>query len=115
MLKDERTAVSPGTARTVGACDFIAIRYQSSHQVSVNSSGISQLGMVLEPLEAASRVSRDAGTACAIWRCDFVASLISNTLLPGPYRKTIPMALWWSERGGAVSYEQVTPVSVNSS
>ena len=37
-------------------------------------------------------------------------SLIRNTPLLGPYRRTIHRVLWWSWGGGAVSYERGTPV-----
>ena len=48
-------------------------------------------------------------------------SLIRNTLLLGPYRKTLPGVIWWSYRGGqflmsevpmwgTVSYERGSPV-----
>ena len=36
-------------------------------------------------------------------------SLIRNTPLLGPYRRSIPRVLWWSSGGGAVSYERGTP------
>ena len=32
--------------------------------------------------------------------------------LLGPYSRTIPRVLWWSNGGGAVSYEQGTPVEI---
>ena len=30
----------------------------------------------------------------------------------GPYSRTMPRALWWSQGGGALSYERGTPVAV---
>ena len=40
-------------------------------------------------------------------------SLIRNDALLGPYSRTMPVALWWSEGGGAVSFERGTPVRLN--
>ena len=37
-------------------------------------------------------------------------SLMKNTPLLGPYRRTIPRVLWWSLGGAAVSYERSTSV-----
>ena len=38
-------------------------------------------------------------------------SLIRNAPLLGPFSRTTPRVLWWSQGGGAVSYEQGTPCS----
>ena len=38
-------------------------------------------------------------------------SLISDTPLLGPYRRTLPRVLWWSFGGGGISHERGTPVS----
>ena len=42
-------------------------------------------------------------------------SLIRNTPLLGPYSRTMPRVLWWSEGGGAVSHERGTPVHLDKS
>ena len=41
-------------------------------------------------------------------------SLIRNSAPLTPYRRAMLRALWWSSRGGAVSYERGTPVAVQS-
>ena len=38
--------------------------------------------------------------------------LIRNSALLGPYSRNVPRALWWSQGGGAVSYERGTSVPV---
>jgi len=40
-------------------------------------------------------------------------SLIRNSAPLTPYRRAMLRALWWSSRGGAVSYERGTPVGLN--
>ena len=39
-----------------------------------------------------------------------VTSLIRNNAPLGPYSRTMRMALWWSQGGGAVSYDRGTNV-----
>ena len=53
------------------------------------------------------RVRRDAALLFSVYRG---TSLIRNCNPLGPYRRTMPMALWWSQGGAALSYVRGIPV-----